>query len=241
MIRARKVKWQPQEIDAVASRIRFLRTQRPGESLVKLSNDAQEVLDPIRRRSIGNKGEIHAILDRIAEIDRKEFEEPAHTRQQFLESVTDQEIVEHFGPRFLRIVTAILSPPKPEPPKAQPIVVTREQRNRLPKIAFVGLLPAQQHKVHKALEGIVDCRMVSKDVKPKCGFIPNSVQHVIVWTRYVRGPAIEVAERYFTRDQIHKLSHRGLDSIIDAARNIAKKAAPTHEHGSCPKKHGNPV
>jgi hypothetical protein len=115
------VRWTDEEIDKLADMVLSMRTKDPGATVVSMVKRAQKQLPEGRQRKITGNLHIKAILDRIAALDREvrlkaekcsEVESklsfltdlPAD-RDQLLDSLDDEELLERFSPRLLQLIS----------------------------------------------------------------------------------------------------------------------------------------
>ena len=118
--RKKFVQWDEDEIGFLAIEILQMRREDPGAQIVHLLNKAQAELTPDRRRNITTVGQFEPILKKMKELEddvwndhksivqyRQKIEEQkeAPSRQEVFESVTEDELEQHFFDRVMDSIT----------------------------------------------------------------------------------------------------------------------------------------
>jgi hypothetical protein len=121
--RRKIIRWTDEEWDQLAQLVWRMRKNDPGATLVSLSQRAIEQFPRARQRDITSSQQLKPLLNRLSEIDEsmstsvrqiiprlqeeiKDLRENRHTREELIQTMTDDEILHHFKGRVLELTPA---------------------------------------------------------------------------------------------------------------------------------------
>lgn len=115
-----KIQWNDDEISLLATELHALRRKEPGTQLVRMLNRAQKRLPRDRRRDITTVSQFEPVLRKLMEIDQQVWQDhehiknnreaikeqqPAPSRDEILNSITDDEVTKLFGKRAISLMS----------------------------------------------------------------------------------------------------------------------------------------
>lgn len=197
-----RIFWTEEEWDHLAELVYPMRIKYLHEPLTTIVNRAIKQLPKDRQRKLA-ANTVEPLIERIQEIHRRvqnqakqakamqdrlqTYQSRQLNREEILDSLTDEEVLERFGYRMILKQLDILSQYKAmqyahglaarEMAKATPVPANTNSKKQKPKVGIMGLKGDQLHIMQRKLEEFHIVDMIPRRKPPTCDIY-------IIWTDY---------------------------------------------------------